>query len=87
MVHFQDSLSSSMRKSVCMFGLIVLPVERVSAHRCGWGLSLLPGWFSLSEGFFAHTHFLCNRAKESDFKVLENTWNKWTERKLDVQLM
>lgn len=58
MARFQDWSSSSMRTFVCMFHLIFLAVERESANRCGdgcgCGLSLLPGWFSLSEGFFRH---------------------------------
>lgn len=75
MVNFQDSFSSSsMRKFLSMFGLIFLAVERVSANRCGCGVSLLPGRFSLSEGFSptrASSTTYCRR-KESDFKVLEN---------------
>lgn len=77
MVHFQDSFGSNLRKLVCVFCLIFLAAERVSANRCGCGVSLLPGWFSLSEGFFTDTQFL--RGNESGFKDLENTWNKWTE--------
>lgn len=74
MVHFQDSFSSNLKKFVCVFFLIFLAMERVSANRCGCGVSLLPAWFSLSEWFFTDTQFL--RGKESEFKGLENPWNK-----------